>query len=140
ALRSAKYFHACEVPCQHLAEIEPAILAWIVRVDSVDNDLGVIRIGAAHKNRRESARAARLDYVKSRNGFEDVRQSSPLIALDFFVRDDSYRTANLINRRLNLCCRNNDAFGFRQLVAIGGGRCYVLSMDGECCSDQNQKT
>jgi len=72
-LRTAQHFDSLDVRSEDLAEIEHAVLAWVVRIDSVDNHLGVIRVAAAHEDRGLAAGTSRLDDVQTGHRLENVR-------------------------------------------------------------------
>src|SRR6266545_3546297 len=63
ALWPAQHFDARQVPGQHLAKVERVIRTRIVHVDPVDDNLGLVRVGAAYENRSLSTRATGLNNV-----------------------------------------------------------------------------
>src|SRR6266403_3942286 len=65
ALRTAKHFNPLDVRSEDLAKIEYAILARVVRIDSVDNHLGVIRVATAHEDRGLAPGTSCLDDVQT---------------------------------------------------------------------------
>jgi hypothetical protein len=112
ALRTAEHFDLRDVRRKHLTEIEDAVLAGIIRVDSVDQHFGMIRIAAAHEYGRLAARTSGLNNVQAGHGPENVGQRALLIALDLFLRDDRHRTSDFVDRCFDSGRADDDPFRF----------------------------
>ena len=56
----------------------------------------MIGIGAAHEQRRLSARAPGLNDIYAGKGREQIGQGAALVALDLFLGDDRDRTRHLV--------------------------------------------
>ena len=68
-MRAAQYLELLNVRGQKMGEIErTGRIAGIADVDAIDQDLGVIGVGAAHKYRRLPAGTAGLNHVESGDG------------------------------------------------------------------------
>ena len=97
ALRSAHDLDAVDIPSQDMLEIEGAGRR-IGRVDAVDKDLGLVRVGAADEDRGHSPGPAGLHDIETRHVLQRIRQCALLLALDFLAGDDGDAAAYLAFR------------------------------------------
>jgi hypothetical protein len=124
ALRSAQDFDLLNVRRQKVPEIDrPARRAGIGDVDSIDQNLDVIGIGAANEHRRLTAGRAVLHDLDARHGHQNVRDRAALHPRDIGGGDDGHRTRDVIRRRRH--GRRADDGDFRQIhsrLRVSGGR------------------
>ena len=67
ALRTPQYFDAVDIVRQQLTEIESAgRIAWIARIDTVDENLDLVRVRTPDEYRSLAARPARLHDIEAR--------------------------------------------------------------------------
>jgi hypothetical protein len=97
AFGAAQHLDAGDVGRDALPEIEGAVLTGIVDVDPIDDDLGVIAVGAPDEDRGEAARPSGLELAKAGDGGEGVRQRTPLMVLDPLSGDQGEGTADLVD-------------------------------------------
>jgi hypothetical protein len=95
------------------------------RIDTVDKDLGLVRVCAADEDGGGSSRPAGLDDIQARNVFEGIGQRPLLLALNFLVGDHRDTAAHFALRRRQAGRRDDHGRqrdGLRQRVAVGRAR------------------
>src|SRR5262245_58999482 len=101
-LRSAQHLDAFNVTGEHLSKIKRAVAAGgIAHLDAIDNELGMIRVGAAQEDRGLAAGTAGLHHVETRYCAERIRHRTKLLLLQLLPVDDSHSTRGFTRRRSN---------------------------------------
>ena len=128
-LRSAQHLDALDVRGQELAQIKHAgRVARVAYIDAIDEDLGVVRIGAPQEDRGEPARPAGLHDVQTGDGTQRIRHRASLFALDIGGGNDGHGARDIaagVTMPVGLTTRGAPAAGAASAGAatgVAGGR------------------
>ena len=117
AYRPAHNFHAVEVPGQNVLETKGAGRG-ISGVHPVDQNLGLIRVGAADEHRGGAARPAGLDQIETRDVGQGFGQRALLLALHLLAGDDRDAAPKVTFRRFAVTTTE-----LRAMLFVGAASC-----------------